>query len=69
MIHEIAIWKLVLAGIVLACFSFLVGFFLAAIFNEMARREEAEITRRILWGNPKVKEALGILDGDDLIEK
>jgi len=69
MIHEIAIWKLVLAGIVLACFSFLVGFFLAAIFNEMARREEAEITRRILWGNPGAKKPRGILYGKDLIEK
>jgi hypothetical protein len=31
MIHDIAIWKLALAGFVLASFSFLVGFIIAAL--------------------------------------
>ena len=42
MIHDVAIWKLILAGIVLACFSFLVGFFVAALCAASGRVSERE---------------------------
>ena len=39
MIHDIAIWKLALAGFVLASFSFLVGFFVAALLAAKGRAD------------------------------
>jgi hypothetical protein len=42
MIHDIAIWKLVLAGVVLASFSFLVGFFIAALCAAAGKASRAE---------------------------
>ena len=50
MIHEIAIWKLILAGFVLACFSFFIGFFVAAVCAASGRasRMEEEIFNPLL---------------------
>jgi len=49
MIQEIAIWRLVLAGFVLASANFLVGFFIAVVCaaSGMASRMEERIEKEI----------------------
>jgi len=45
MIHDIAIWKLVLAGFVLVCFSFLVSFILACVLAASGKAADIEEER------------------------
>jgi hypothetical protein len=61
MIHDIVIWKLVLAGFVLACGSFILGFIIACVLAASGRasrmEEEMEsgllkITRPGPWPDP-----------------
>lgn len=60
MIHDIAIWKLVLAGFVLACLSFLVGFIIAACLAASGRASRME--ERIMQG---YQPDHGILDDEN----
>jgi len=60
MIQEIAIWRLVLAGFVLASFSFLLGFLIAALCQASGRAADVEEERvkRILKYMGRIDKAL-----------